>query len=68
MNKTIIHLTIPIALLIITALPAAAEPDLGSSPYAAQPLSTGLNVGTLAPGEEFWYAFSGASGNLRAEG
>jgi hypothetical protein len=50
---------IPVVLAIITALPAAASPDLGSSPYAAQPLSVGLNVGTLAPGEDFWYAFSG---------
>jgi hypothetical protein len=59
MKNPIIRLAILFALLIITALPAAAAPDLGSSPHAAQPLNTGLNVGTLAPGEEFWYAFSG---------
>jgi hypothetical protein len=45
-------------LMVTTALPAAASPELGSSPYAAQPLSNGLNIGTLVPGEEFWYAFA----------
>ncbi len=58
MKTTIIRLAILLVLLIVTALPAVAGPDLGSSPYAAQPLNTGLNVGTLEPGEEFWYAFS----------
>jgi hypothetical protein len=59
MMKSSIRFVIPVVLVIITALPAAASPDLGSSPYAAQPLSVGLNIGTLAPGEDFWYAFSG---------
>jgi len=59
MKNPIIRLAILLALLIITAVPAAAAPDLGSSPHAAQPLNTGLNVGTLAPGEEFWYGFTG---------
>jgi len=47
-------------LLLVTALPAAADPGLGSSPYTAQPLSSGLNIGTLEPGGDFWYAFSSA--------
>jgi hypothetical protein len=55
MMKSSIRFVIPVVLAIITALPAAASPDLGSSPYAAQPLSVGLNVGTLAPGEDFWF-------------
>ncbi len=58
--KTGIRLALFLALLVITALPVAAGPGLGSSPYAAQPLSNGLNIGTLAPGEDFWYAFSSA--------
>ncbi len=56
--KSSIRLLMFLALLVITAVPAAANPDLGSSPYAAQTLSSGLNVGTLAAGEDFWYAFS----------
>jgi hypothetical protein len=59
MKKSSIRLAILLGLLITTALPVAAGPDMGSSPYAAQPLSAGLNIGTLAPGEDFWYAFSG---------
>lgn len=58
--KLSVHLVILFVLLILTALPAAAKPELGSSPYAAQPLSSGLNVGTLEPGESFWYAFDAA--------
>jgi hypothetical protein len=58
--KLSIRLIVLLALAILTALPAAAGPDLGSSPSAAQPLSIGLNIGTLAPGEQFWYAFSDA--------
>lgn len=57
MKKSSIRLVVFLALLIITAPPAAAGPEPGSSPHAAQSLSNGLNVGTLTPGEEFWYAF-----------
>lgn len=56
--KSSIRLIVLLVLAILTALPAAAGPDPGSSPYAAQPLRTGLNIGTLASGEQFWYAFS----------
>lgn len=58
--KTGIRFILFFALLIITTLPAAADPGLGSSPYAAKSLSSGLNVGTLGPGEDFWYTFSNA--------
>lgn len=59
MMKSSMRLVIPVVLAIITALPAAASPDLGSNPSAALPLSIGLNVGTLTPGEDVWYAFNG---------
>jgi hypothetical protein len=58
--KTGIRFILFFALLIITTLPAAADPGLGGSPYAAKSLSSGLNVGTLGPGEDFWYTFSNA--------
>jgi hypothetical protein len=61
-SKCIMRLSVRISvflvLLIVTAVPTAANPDLGGSPYAAQTLSRGLNIGTLAPGDDFWYAFS----------
>ena len=51
--KSSIRIFVFLALLIITALPTAANPDLGGSPHATQPLSSGLNIGTLAPGDDF---------------
>jgi len=58
--RTGFRLVVLFALLVITALPAAAGPRLGNNPRAAVPLSGGLNVGTLESGEGFWYAFSNA--------
>lgn len=58
--KWSIRLTVLLVLMAATAMPAAAHPHSGSNPYAAQPLNNGLNVGRLAPGEEFWYVFSNA--------
>jgi hypothetical protein len=56
--KLSVRISVFLVLLIVTALPTAANPDLGGSPYAAQTLSSGLNIGTLAAGDDFWYAFS----------
>lgn len=53
-------------LLLIGAWPAAAAPGAGSSPQLAQPLGSGLNVGTLAPGETFWYVLDRELGNQPA--
>lgn len=55
--KYTIRALVLFALLVLTALPVAANPDPGSSPYVAQPLGSGLNLGSLAPGQGFWYAF-----------
>ncbi len=44
------------ALLLGTAVPAFAGPGLGNSPVVTHPLSSGLNVGVLEPGESVWYA------------
>jgi len=46
------------ALLLMTAIPAWASQGVGSSPYAADLLVSGLNTGSLDPGEEYWYAYS----------
>ena len=47
-------------LLATTATSAWAESGdgLGHSPYAAEALSFGLNIGTLAAGETHWYVFN----------
>jgi len=50
-------------LLVIGAMPVAAAPGAGSSPQLAHPLGSGLNVGTLAPGETFWYVLDREQGN-----
>jgi len=49
-------------LFLTTTSPALAESGdgLGHSPYAAQPLNYGLNIGTLAAGEAYWYVFNGS--------
>lgn len=49
-------LIVAIMLFVGTALPAAAGPGLGNAPIVAHPMSSGLNVGTMAPGESVWYA------------
>jgi hypothetical protein len=56
--KIIIRTLGLIGLLLATALPAWAGQDVGSSPYAADLLVSGLNTGTLNPGQEYWYAYS----------
>jgi hypothetical protein len=43
-------------LLVGMALPVAAGPGLGNSPIIAHPMSNGLNVGVMEPGEVVWYA------------
>lgn len=53
-------------LLMINAWPVAAAPGAGSSPQLAHPLGSGLNVGTLAPGETFWYVLDRELGNQPA--
>lgn len=47
-----------IVLMLLTALPAWASQGVGSSPYAADLLVSGLNTGNLNPGQEYWYAYS----------
>ena len=58
--KLSIRLMVILALLILTAVPAAASPDPGSNPHAAQTLINGLNIGALESGQQFWYAFTGS--------
>jgi hypothetical protein len=50
-------------LLFTTTSPALAGlgDGLGRSPYAAQPLADGLNIGTLAAGEATWYVFNASA-------
>jgi len=45
-------------LLAVTAIPAWASQEVGSSPYTADLLVSGLNTGRLDPGQEYWYAYS----------
>ena len=45
-------------LLVITAMPVWAYQGVGGSPYAADLLVSGLNTGSLDPGQEYWYAYS----------
>lgn len=57
--KTIVRVMVLIVvLLLVTAIPAWASQGVGSSPYAADLLVSGLNTGKLDPGEEYWYAYS----------
>ncbi|MBN1220909.1 MAG: hypothetical protein JXM69_18445 [Anaerolineae bacterium] len=60
--KTAIKIVILLAvLLLVTAIPVwAGQGMVGSSPYAADLLVSGLNTGTLNPGQEYWYAYSRA--------
>ncbi len=58
MKTTAKILGLVIALLIITAIPTWASQGVGNSPYTADLLVSGLNTGELAPGEEYWYAYS----------
>ncbi|MEW5958115.1 MAG: hypothetical protein AB1801_10350 [Chloroflexota bacterium] len=59
--KTTLRVLALIAVLwlgLATAMPAWAGQGIGSSPYAADLLVSGLNTGSLDPGEEYWYAYS----------
>ena len=57
-------LTLLISLLLVGVLAVAALPvwayqgGVGNSPYAADLLVSGLNNGSLDPGQEYWYAYS----------
>lgn len=47
------------AVLLLTGIPALAyQSNVGGSPYAADLLVSGLNTGSLDPGQEYWYAYS----------
>jgi hypothetical protein len=56
--KTIVRALGLMALLALTAVPAWAGQQVGSSPYTADLLVSGLNTGRLNPGQEYWYAYS----------
>lgn len=61
--KSAIHVLGLIAVLlavlfIVTVIPTWASQGVGSSPYAADLLVSGLNTGKLDPGQEYWYAYS----------
>jgi hypothetical protein len=55
----LVALVLGAVLLSSAVFPVLAyQGDIGGSPYAADLLVSGLNTGSLAPGEEYWYAFS----------
>lgn len=58
--RTLLKIALLLTILgLLSVAPAAAgQGGIGSSPYAAQLLVSGLNAGSLAPGEEFWFAYS----------
>jgi hypothetical protein len=58
MKTTIRTLILVAVLLMVTAIPAWAGQGVGSSPYTADLLVSGLNTGRLNPGQEYWYAYS----------
>ncbi len=58
MKITIQTLALVVVLLVATAIPAWASQGVGSGPYTADLLVSGLNTGTLDPGQEYWYAYS----------
>lgn len=58
MKTTLQTLALAIGLMIVTAIPAWAGQGVGTSPYAADLLVSGLNTGELNPGQEYWYAYS----------
>ncbi len=57
-QKSKLFVILGVALLTLVAVPASAQQGVGTTPYAAHLLTSGLNVGSLAPGESFWYSFS----------
>lgn len=58
MKSTVIILALVAVLLLATVIPTWAFQGVGSSPYAADLLVSGLNTGSLNPGQEYWYAYS----------
>ncbi|MDX1520163.1 MAG: hypothetical protein R3264_00870 [Anaerolineae bacterium] len=58
MKTTLQTATLTLLLLIITAIPAWAGQGVGTGPYTADLLVSGLNTGELNPGQEYWYAYS----------
>lgn len=57
--KTAVKVTVLVTmLLVVTAIPVWAGQGVGSSPYSADLLVSGLNTGLLDPGQEYWYAYS----------
>ncbi len=58
MKSAIRVLGLLVLLLAVTAIPAWASQGVGSSPYTADLLVSGLNTGSLNPGQEYWYAYS----------
>ncbi len=48
-----------VALSLLADVPTSAQQGgVGSSPYVAHLLTGGLNVGSLPPGQSFWYSYS----------
>jgi len=58
MNKTLKLLLVFSAIALLAITPVSAEQGVGTSPYVAHLLTNGLNVGSLAPGQSFWYSYS----------
>ena len=58
MKTTLQTVALVTLLLVVTAIPAWAGQGVGSSPYTADLLVSGLNTGELQPGQEYWYAYS----------
>ncbi len=57
MKTAIKTLVLVLALLVVTAIPVLSQ-GVGTSPYTADLLVSGLNTGQLNPGQEYWYAYS----------
>lgn len=58
MKTTVRVILLLVVVLALSAIPAWASQGVGTSPYAADLLVSGLNTGLLDPGEEYWYAYS----------
>ncbi|MFQ5577598.1 MAG: hypothetical protein ACE5G8_11505 [Anaerolineae bacterium] len=58
MKRYVSIFTVCLLALLLTGVPASAEQGVGSNPYVAHLLSSGLNVGSLAPSQAFWYSFT----------
>ncbi len=58
MKQKIRNLLVLGIMMAFIAIPTSAQQGVGSTAYSARLLSSGLNVGSLAPGESFWYSYS----------